>query len=108
LRKDADPDEILRAVRLALQGRRYLSDTVSELLANRLDEDPSRPRHLDLSEREFQVLCQIASGVTVSQIAERLFISVKTVSTYRARLLDKLSMKTNAELTHYAIRNGLV
>jgi two-component system, NarL family, invasion response regulator UvrY len=108
VRKDAEPDEIVRAVRLALQGRRYLSDTVSELLANRLDEDPSRPRHLDLSEREFQVLCQIASGITVSQIAERLFISVKTVSTYRARLLDKLGMKTNAELTHYAIRNGLV
>lgn len=108
LRKDVDPDELLRAIRIALQGRRYMSQAVSDLLASRLDEDPERPRHLDLSEREFQVLCQLASGLTVSQVAERLFISVKTVSTYRSRLLEKLGMHTNAELTHYAIRNGLV
>lgn len=108
VRKDADMDEILRAVRLALQGRRYMSESVSELLARRLDAGADQPPHHDLSEREFQVLCLLASGVTVSQIAEQLFLSVKTVSTYRTRILDKLGMQNNAELTYYAIKNGLV
>lgn len=108
VRKDADMDEILRAVRLALQGRRYMSESVSELLARRLDADAHQLPHHDLSEREFQVLCLLASGVTVSQIAEQLFLSVKTVSTYRTRILDKLGMQNNAELTYYAIKNGLV
>ncbi|MFO1321030.1 MAG: response regulator transcription factor [Burkholderiales bacterium] len=108
VRKDADTDEILRAVRIALQGRRYMSEAVSELLARRLDADTDQPRHLELSEREFQVLCLLASGITVSQIAEQLFLSVKTVSTYRSRILEKLGMQNNAELTYYAIKNGLV
>ena len=108
VRKDADSDEILRAIRIAVQGRRYASATVTELLATRLDADSDRPMHSDLSEREFQVLCKLAGGTSVSEIADELFISVKTVSTYRARLLEKLRLKTNAELTYYAVRNGLI
>lgn len=108
VRKDADNDEILRAIRIAVQGRRYASAVVTELLATRLDADSDRPMHSDLSEREFQVLCKLAGGTSVSEIADELFISVKTVSTYRSRLLEKLRLKTNAELTYYAVRNGLI
>lgn len=108
VRKDADSDEILRAIRIAVQGRRYASAVVTELLATRLDTDSDRPMHSDLSEREFQVLCKLAGGTSVSEIADELFISVKTVSTYRSRLLEKLRLKTNAELTYYAVRNGLI
>lgn len=107
LRKDAPANEIVRAIRTVLEGRRYTSAAVSELLLARLG-DGERPPHHDLSEREFQVLCQLAAGRTVSQIAAELFISVKTVSTYRTRVLDKLGLATNAELAHYAIRHGLV
>ncbi|MFT4173856.1 MAG: response regulator transcription factor [Rhodocyclaceae bacterium] len=108
VRKDAEPEDILRAMRVVLQGRRYLSPALSDLLVNRLDGDASGPLHHDLSQREFQVLCQLASGKTVSQIADELFLSVKTVSTYRTRILEKLNMQTNAELTYYAIKTGLI
>lgn len=108
LRKDAPGDEIVRAIRAVLQTGRYLSPAVSAMLVNQLDASAPRPLHQDLSEREFQVLCKIASGKTVSEIAEELFISVKTVSTYRGRVLEKLNMRTSAELTHYAVKNGLV
>ncbi len=108
LRKDAPGDEIVRAIRTVLVKGRYISGAVSEMLVNQLDPDARHPMHQDLSEREFQVLCKIASGRTVSRIAEELFISVKTVSTYRSRILEKLGMRNNAELTHYAVKNGLV
>ena len=108
IRKDAAGSDIVHAIRIVLQKGRYLSQAVSELLVNRLDADGDRPLHQDLSEREFQVLCSIASGKTVSAIAEHLFISVKTVSTYRSRILEKLKMRNNAELTHYAVKNGLI
>jgi two-component system invasion response regulator UvrY len=108
VRKDAPGEEIVRAIRVVLQKGRYISPAVSEMLVNRLDPEATRPLHQDLSEREFQVLCKIASGKTVSQIADELFISVKTVSTYRSRVLEKLNMRSNAELTHYAVKNGLV
>lgn len=108
VRKDAESSEILRAIRIAVQGRRYASAAVTELLATRLDADSDRPMHSDLSEREFQVLCKLAAGTSVSEIADELFISVKTVSTYRSRLLEKLRLKSNAELTYYAVRNGLI
>lgn len=107
VRKDAPAAEILRAIRTVLGGRRYTSAAVSELLVRRLQGD-ERPPHHDLSEREFQVLCQLAAGRTVSQIAAELFLSVKTVSTYRTRVLEKLGLSTNAELAHYAIRHGLL
>jgi len=108
VKKDAAGDEIVRAIRSVLQKGRYISAAVSEMLVNQLDPNAAHPVHQDLSEREFQVLCKIASGRTVSQIAEELFISVKTVSTYRSRILEKLKMASNAELTHYAVKNGLV
>ena len=108
IRKDAAGSDIVHAIRIVLQKGRYLSQAVSEMLVNRLDANSDRPLHQDLSEREFQVLCSIASGKTVSAIAEHLFISVKTVSTYRSRILEKLKMRNNAELTHYAVKNGLI
>lgn len=108
VKKDAAGEEIVRAIRSVLQKGRYISAAVSEMLVSQLDPKADRPVHQDLSEREFQVLCKIASGKTVSQIAEELFISVKTVSTYRSRILEKLKMSNNAELTHYAVKNGLV
>lgn len=108
LKKDSDVDEILRAIRVVLQGRRYLSATAADLVASRLDQPGAGPAHQDLSEREFQVLCKLASGMSVTQIADELFISVKTVSTYRSRLLEKLQLGSNAELTYYAVKNGLI
>lgn len=108
IRKDAAGPDIIHAIRTVLEKGRYMSQTVSEMLVNRLDSGAERPLHQDLSEREFQVLCAIASGKTVSVIADQLFISVKTVSTYRSRILEKLKMHNNAELTHYAIKNGLI
>lgn len=108
VRKDAPGAEIVRAIRTVVQKGRYISTAVSEMLVNQLDPKTDRPVHQDLSEREFQVLCKIASGRTVSQIADELFISVKTASTYRSRILEKMNMSSNAELTHYAVKNGLV
>lgn len=108
VRKDAPAAEIVRAIRTVLQKGRYISAAVSEMLVSQLDPEATRPLHQELSEREFQVLCKIAAGMTVSQIAAELFISVKTVSTYRSRVLEKLNMHSNAELTHYAVKNGLV
>ncbi|MBI3372134.1 MAG: response regulator transcription factor [Betaproteobacteria bacterium] len=108
IKKDAPGEEIIGAIRAVLHRGRYISAAVSEMLVNQLDPNTDRPVHQDLSEREFQVFCKIASGRTVSQIADDLFISVKTVSTYRSRILEKLKMNNNAELTHYAVKNGLV
>lgn len=108
IRKDADVDDILGAIRTVLRGRRYVSDTVAELLTQRLNGDNDAPAHQQLSEREFQVLHKLATGKSVTEIAEELFISVKSVSTYRSRLLTKLNLKSNAELTYYALKNGLI
>src|SRR3954471_6625510 len=102
--KGADPRELVRAVRAALAGGRYVP---SELLeAARLVEDP--PKHSALSDREYQVLRMIGAGRTVSEISAELGLSVKTISTYRARILEKLQLRTSAELIHYAIVNKLV
>jgi two-component system invasion response regulator UvrY len=102
--KGADPRELVRAVRAALAGGRYVP---SELLeAARLVEDP--PKHSALSDREYQVLRMIGAGRTVSEISAELGLSVKTISTYRARILEKLQLRTSAELIHYAVVNGLV
>ncbi|MBP6097115.1 MAG: response regulator transcription factor [Methyloversatilis sp.] len=108
IRKDADVDDILTAIRTVLRGRRYVSDTVADLLTQRLSGDGDAPAHQQLSEREFQVLHKLATGKSVTEIAEELFISVKSVSTYRSRLLTKLALKSNAELTYYALKNGLI
>lgn len=106
--KDNAPTEVVRAVRKILSGKKYVSPTLAEILANALSSDIQRPLHETLSDREFQVLRQLASGKTVSQIAAEIALSVKTVSTYRARLLEKMNLRNNAELTRYAIQHGLV
>ncbi len=106
LTKETAPEELLNALRKVVEGGRYVSQTLAERLA--FPENHERPRPELLSERELQVLKGIALGRTVSEIAETLDLSVKTVSTYRARILSKMRLRNNAELTHYAIQNGLV
>lgn len=108
LTKDSAPAELVNAIRKAMQGGKYVSPSLAEKLAFNLAPDPDRLPHEALSDREYQVLCAIASGKTVSEIAEEMSLSVKTISTYRTRLLEKMNLKNNAELTHYAIQHGLV
>ena len=107
LAKDSSPDEMLKAVRLVLQGRRYVSENLAELLIDDVDRG-DQPLHAQLSEREFQVLGKLASGRTVSEIARELSLSVKTISTYRARILRKLDLRNNAELALFAVRNDVI
>jgi DNA-binding NarL/FixJ family response regulator len=106
--KGADTPEMLRAIRQVMRGGRYLGPALAEQLVASVDGDPDAPLHGRLSTREFQIFCKLAQGDSVSAIAAKMFLSVKTVSTYRRRVLDKLSMKNNADLTAYAIRNELV
>ena len=108
LAKDSAPGELVKAVGEVMAGRRYLNPSVSEDFV--ADPQPARVQrpHEALSDREYQVLRMIASGLTVSQVATRLSLSVKTISTYRARVLEKMNMKTTAELMHYGIQHGLV
>lgn len=107
MNKEAAPEELVKAIRKVVVGGKYLSSSLAEKLAFYL-ESGGKPLHETLSSREFQVMYMIASGKTVKQIADKLFLSVKTVSTYRARILKKMKMKTNAELTYYAVKNSLV
>lgn len=106
--KDSEPEEIITAVRKVLSGGRYVSPKLAEKLAFDLSEHPERPAHEILSNREFEVLRMIGTGKTVTQIAGELHLSMPTVSTYRARILEKLNMKTSAELMRYALRHRLV
>lgn len=108
LAKDQAPEEFMRAVHTVLAGRRFVSASLSEVLLAELEEPTDQPMHSRLSEREFQVLGKLAVGRSVSEIAGDLSISVKTVSTYRARVLEKMHLETNADLTTYALRNGLL
>jgi two-component system invasion response regulator UvrY len=108
LNKDSVPSELIRAVRKIYAGGRYISGSLAESIFMSINKDMSPEPHKELSEREFQVMCLIASGNTLSDIARELSISVKTVSTYRTRVLEKMVMKTNVELTHYAIKHKLV
>ena len=108
LNKDSVPGELIRAIRKVHGGGKYISSALAESLAFNIEKDAGIPRYELLSEREFQVMCLIASGNTLSQIADELSLSVKTISTYRTRILDKLHMKSNVELTHYAIKHKLV
>jgi two-component system, NarL family, invasion response regulator UvrY len=108
LAKDQAPEELMRAVHTVLAGRRFVSAALSELLVGLLDEHADQPLHATLSQREFQIMCKLAIGRSVSEIAQELYISVKTVSTYRARVLQKMNLQTNADVTTYALRNGLV
>jgi len=108
LKKETAPEELIQAVRKLLAGSRYVSPALAEQFARDLHESADRPVHETLSAREFEILVMIGSGKTVSQIAEELHLSVTTVSTYRARVLEKMSMTTTAELMRYAFRNHLV
>jgi two-component system invasion response regulator UvrY len=108
LTKESAPEELIKAIRAVQGGGKYISASVAEELANELERPAGKAPHETLSDREFEVLQMIASGKSVSQIAKELSFSVKTISTYRARILAKMGMKTNAELTHYAIENKLV
>ena len=108
LNKESHPDELLKAVKQLLQGKKYISAEGAEKLAASFGDDPNQLPHEKLSEREFDVMKRIASGKTVSEIAASLSLSVNTISTYRGRILEKMSMQNNAELTLYAIENKLV
>jgi DNA-binding NarL/FixJ family response regulator len=106
--KDSSRAELFSAINKVIEGRRYVSPALAEKLVIDLERDADRPLHEALSDREFEVLKLIGSGRTVGEIAAVLSLSDKTISTYRARTLEKMRMKTNAELTHYAIQNKLV
>jgi two-component system, NarL family, invasion response regulator UvrY len=108
LTKQSAPAELVNAIRQVASGRKYISPLLAEELARHVTDGGERMPHENLSDREFQTLCLIGSGKSLSQVAADLCLSPKTVSVYRARLLEKLNLKNNAELTHYAIRNHLV
>ena len=110
LSKGGTPEELLKAVRAVLQGRRYVSSTLAEAMAMDLEfpQNQNKPPHSHLTDREFQVFRKLAAGVGITNIASELSLSVKTVSTYRTRVLEKMKMTTNAEMTGYALRNGLI
>ncbi len=108
LTKESAPDELIAAIRKASTGKKYISSSLAEKLALYLEIDAEKPLHETLSDREYEVMRMIASGKTITEIAEKLFLSVKTISTYRSRILEKMRMKSNAELTHYALKNRLV
>lgn len=108
LTKESSPNELIEALRRVSAGKKYVSSSLAETLASHLEAKSEKPLHETLSDREYEVMCMIASGKTVKDIAEELSLSVKTISTYRARILDKMGMKNNAQLTHYTIQNGLV
>ena len=108
LTKESAPEELITAIRKVSAGGKYVSSSLGEKLAFYLTTQAEKQLHQTLSNREYQVMCMIASGKTVKEIAEELFLSVKTVSTYRSRVLEKMKMNSNAKLTHYAIKNRLV
>ncbi|MGE5316043.1 MAG: response regulator [Acidobacteriota bacterium] len=108
LTKNKAAEELIEAIRRIASGRKYIGPEVAEQLAIEVERDADKPLHARLGDREFQVLCMIASGKPVQQIAGELAISVSSVSTMRARILKKFGMKTNAELTHYAIKASLI
>lgn len=108
LTKESAPERLIEAVRKVASGGRYVSEALAERLASALAGDTKGSPHERLSDREFEILKMLASGKTVSEVAHALTLSVKTVSTHRTRILKKMDMKTNAELTSYAVRHHLV
>ena len=108
LNKQSAPDQLVDAIRLVASGKKYISAELAQELASEISGERIGQPHEGLSNREYQTLCMIASGLPVSAIADKLLLSVKTISMYRARLLKKMQLKNNAELTHYAIKNGLL
>jgi two-component system invasion response regulator UvrY len=108
LNKQSAPVDLVNAIRQVAAGKKYISAALAQELANQIGDDHDTPLHETLSDREYQTLIMIASGKSVSEIAGELTLSVKTISMYRSRLLQKMKLKHNAELTHYAIKNHLV
>lgn len=108
LTKESAPRELVKAIRKVVQGGKYITQAVAEKLALEVQAPREKPLHESLSDREFQIMCLIASGRSVKEIASELSLSPHTVNTYRTRVLEKMSMKTNVDLTQYAIRNRLV
>ncbi len=108
LTKESAPEELIAAIRKVSQKGKFISSSLGEKLASYLEVDVEKPIHELLSDREYKVMLMIARGETVKEIAEQLFLSVKTISTYRVRALKKMGMKNNAEFTYYALKKGLV
>jgi len=108
INKDSAPEELAQAIKRILGGGRYVSPRLAEQLVAQLDEPTAKPLHELLSDREYEVMRMIASGVPLTEIAGRLHVSVKTVSTYRARIMEKMEMKSNAEVTRYAMMHQLI
>lgn len=106
--KETAPDELVKAIRKVSKGGRYVSPNLAEQLAFDLVSSLEKPLYKTLSDREYEVMCNIASGKTIGEISKDLMLSPKTISTYRGRILEKMKLKTNANLTYYAIKNGLV
>ena len=108
LTKQSAPVQLVTAIRQVAAGRKYISPAVAEELANSIGQDVEQPAHTTLSDREYQTLRLIATGHSLSEFAAKLTLSAKTVSVYRARLLEKLNLKNNADIAHYAVKNNLV
>ena len=108
LTKESAPEALVRAIRKILRGGKYVSSTLAEKLAYNLEAETEKPLHETLSDREYQVMLMIAQGKTTNAIAEEMALSIKTVSTYRARILEKMKMNTIADITYYVIKNNLL
>jgi DNA-binding NarL/FixJ family response regulator len=108
LTKDSAPEELVTAIQKVLTGRKYITQSLAEKLAYNFNADSDKLPHEYLSDREFEVFKLIASGKTITNIAEKLHLSVKTVSTYRVRISEKTNLKSRSEITLYAIKNGLI
>jgi DNA-binding NarL/FixJ family response regulator len=108
INKMCTSEDLVDAIRIVASGKRYLSTALRQKLAAELNGGGNNALHTWLSQREFQIFCKLANGQGISEIANELFLSVKTVSVYRARLLEKMGMKTNAQITYYAIKHGLI
>ncbi len=108
LNKDCDPEDIVKAIRTVHRGRKFITPGVAELLAEGLGDGGDKPLHEQLSERELQVFLRLARGETVGHIATSMSLSVKTVSTYRTRVMEKMKLESNSDLTYYGLKNGLI
>ncbi len=108
LTKASTPEELITAIRKIAKGQKYVTASLAEKLVDYMDSGTDRAPHECLSDREYEVMCKLASGTTVTEIAKALSLSVKTISTYRTRILEKMNLKTNAQLTFYAMENHLI
>ena len=108
INKESASEQLVAAIRTVMKGGKYVSPSVAQVLVSDLSSEGDKPLHSTLSKREFQIFYRLAAGASVSKIAEELFLSVKTVSTYRARILEKMQMSSNADLTYYAVKNKVI